>query len=237
MTKNHIIRPYIEHVDLEAIAKSIPYPNETPAGNPGENPPTPRGGASTEPRSGFVYVPGLNLSFSKERMHMNEDWYKTHKLLQDEKLRMPTMKEFNGFLKYLLDSREEELQNLYKEITEVRNPWRSNWIDAFFEQKADGLYLNSRHVYSGEDSEGRICVDAQDKKKLEPCLMTDRGKLINETQGINLEEWLHNPTSQGLPREDISEGELYFWYPRNGSVAGFVADSDWAWPARKVSTV
>ena len=44
--------------------------------------------------------------------------------------------------------------------------------------------------------------------------------------GIDFNEWFNNPTKQGLPKLNVKAGVLYYWYPRNGTVAGFGADSD-----------
>ena len=46
--------------------------------------------------------------------------------------------------------------------------------------------------------------------------------------GISLDDWLDNPTAQGLPKPDAKDGSLYFWHARADAVARFYAGSDWA---------
>lgn len=100
------------------------------------------------------------------------------------------------------------LENMFNEITEVRSPWRAEQLDGKF-----GENTITYHKF----------VDGTFKEATEPledCLMEDK------TPGIDLEDWLKNPTSQGLPRKKCKAGKLYYWHPRNGTVAGFGADSD-----------
>ena len=49
----------------------------------------------------------------------------------------------------------------------------------------------------------------------------------DKTPGINLNDWLNSPITQGLPKSNIKSGELYYWAPMkdNNSVARFGADS------------
>ena len=153
----------------------------------------------TTPRQGMIYVPTIDLYFEAERSCLGKNWYETHDALKQENLRMPTLPEFAEFLKYVKDNNQE----LYNEITEVRSPWRSNWIDAYFEQKDDGMY-----VLTGNKTK---------PEKLQDCLMEDKQ--------ISLEDFLNNPTKQGLPREDVNTGSFYFWNPRDKRVAWFGAGS------------
>ena len=59
-------------------------------------------------------------------------------------------------------------------------------------------------------------------EKLEDCLMDDK------TPGINLGDWVSGKSvaNQGLPSKKISKGDLYYWHPRDGQVARFIAFSD-----------
>ena len=56
--------------------------------------------------------------------------------------------------------------------------------------------------------------------KLDDCLMNDRQ--------ISLDEWLNSTKPHGLPPTNISGGNLYYWHPRDNSVARFRSSSDWA---------
>ena len=104
----------------------------------------------------------------------------------------------------------KRLELAFKEITEVRNPWRAEWLN---------------HRYSKQDSRLQVTyhkfVNGKLEKVTEPLnedtLMQDRAP------GISLDDWIENPTSQGLPRKSVKEGSLYFWHPRENRVARFGA--------------
>ena len=162
-------------------------------------------------KENMIYIPTANIYFAKQRTHLNKNWSQTHDLLNSEGLRMPTIEEFRKTLSYLKNSSQSEHLTLYNEITEVRFPWRANWLDAYFEKRKNGLYL--------------LTANKTKEEKLEDCLMTDK------TPGILLEDWLNgkNITSQGLPELNMVNGELYYWYPRDGRVARFYAYSDGAY--------
>lgn len=160
----------------------------------------------------MIYVPEVNLYFARQRTHLNEDWYQTHKSLADEGLRMPTMNEFRFYLKHLRDnSSNPDYRSIFNEITEVRDPWRSQWIDAYFEERKTGII--PKEIYA-------LTHNKTKEEKLETCLMQDK------IPGISLDSWLNDSTSQGLPKKDINDGSLYFWFPRNGAVARVVTYSD-----------
>lgn len=162
----------------------------------------------------FIYVPSINLWIAKERTHLNKNWFECHQLLQQENKRMPTIPEFIEFLKYCRENYEE----VYKEITEVRNPWRTEWLDAYFKIKGKDLYINCNHVL---DPKGNLIPknsEILDKNTL-------RG---DKTPGISLDDYLDsNHTSQGPPTKKVKTGDLFYWCPRsdNNAVARFNAYS------------
>ncbi|HLA23493.1 MAG TPA: hypothetical protein VJZ93_03080 [Candidatus Nanoarchaeia archaeon] len=110
--------------------------------------------------------------------------------------------EFVELLRYA----RENNSDLYNGITEGRSPcpWKSEFIGARFKKKEDGMYMITR------DGEEKLDEDT---------LMEDK------TPGISLESWIENPTKQGFPRKNVNKGSLYFWHPRDNSVARFDADS------------
>ena len=169
--------------------------------NGSEKPETPSN-KETIPKEGMIYVPSIDLHFQSERSYLGKNWNETHEALEKDKLRMPTLPEFIEFLKYTKDNNTD----IYNEITEVRIPWRSNWLDAYFEQRDEGMYVLTGNKTNAE--------------KLDDCLMEDK------TPGIDIEDWLNNPTKQGLPKLNSPKGEMYYWSPRNGAVARFDADFD-----------
>lgn len=161
--------------------------------------------AGTKDKEGFIYVPSMNLYVAKERTHYIEDWHKAHEALAEENLRMLTIPEFVNFLNYLREYPFCENPQVYNDITQVKSPWRAEWLDAYFEERKDGFYVLTGNKTKAE--------------KLEKYLMKD------QRPGISLDSWLKNPTSQGLPKPDVAEGELYYWHPRDDGVARFYADS------------
>jgi hypothetical protein len=186
--------------------------------NPQTQPPQIQPLANAPNVSGYIFVPSTGIYMAKERTHLGLNWYQTHEELQKENLRMPTIPEFIEYLKFLDSgySDRNEGQLILDEIKTVRNPWRSEWLDARFEKVKRKMHIHSMHKYSNGN------LVSSKSEVLEKCLMKDK------TPGIDLDNWLNNSTPQGLPDENTPVGELYFWYPREGAVAGFVADSDWA---------
>jgi hypothetical protein len=162
----------------------------------------------------FIHIPSLNLDFIGERTLQGKNWYETHKELQSNGLSMPTPIEFLESLKYI----KANFPELYKEITEVRNPWRTNWLDADFKVKGKDLYINYNHVL---DTSGNLVPKNSE--------VLDKNTLMNDKiPGISLENFLEeNHTSQGLPNKKVKSGDLYYWNPRsdNNSVARFSASS------------
>jgi len=159
----------------------------------------------------FIYVPSIKLHFAKEISHLGKDWHDAHRELHKQNLRMPTVPQFVEFLKYLRANRTAENIRVYEEITEKRDPWKAEHLDAKFYAKDDELWVLYKHIV---DSNGDLLAQGE---KLEGHLMQDK------TPGISLEYWLNNPTKQGLPPEDCKPGSLGYWHPRDGTVARFIA--------------
>ncbi len=166
--------------------------------------------ATSEDNSDFIYVPSISLYVAKERTHFEKNWYDAHRELQSKGNRMLTIPEFIEFLKYTRENNPE----VYNDITEVRSPWRAEWIDADFKIKNKKLYINSNHVL---DSNGNLIPE--DSKPL------SRITLMKDSR-ISLEDWIKkNHTKQGFPTKKTKSGDLYYWYPKddNNSVARFYA--------------
>jgi len=171
--------------------------------------------------AGFIYVPSINLYVAKERTLQGKNWNDCHKELHANNYRMPTIKEFAEFLFYLKanpngvpDTSAQEIRETLDEIITIRSPWRSEWLDAKFE-KQKGMYVS----YYKFDSSGNII---QEQEKLEDYLAKDK------TPGIDLDSWINDSTKQGLPKPKTAKGDLYYYYPRENTVARFVANSGWA---------
>lgn len=161
------------------------------------------------------------------------DSLKANLLLGDSTL---TLEEFNDFGRLLYKGMHEKikvynvsgkqldskfLEQVFYDITQVRNPWRAEWLDADFKVKGKDLYINYNHVLGADGN----LIPRNSELLNRNTLMQDR------TPGISLENWLDSShTKQGLPSKKVKSGKLSSWYPRsdNNSVAGFNADSDWA---------
>ncbi len=123
-------------------------------------------------------------------------------------------KAFDG-TKNKVDSRE--LETILNEIIEVRNPWRAEWLDNKYSKQGGVLGIGSKLsvTYHKFDSSGKLIevTEALDSDTL----------MENKTPGISLEDWINNPTSHGLPKSNVKNGNLYYWYPVDGRVARFGA--------------
>jgi len=169
----------------------------------------------------YVYLPSHSLYVAKERTHQDKTWYDTHEALHQEGARMLTIKEFVDFLALLrtgnsldgLEQRlpEDEVERIYKEITEVREPWRSEWLDADFKVVNDRLNINYNHrTVNGN-------LKPQNSEPLDDC--------VRENSYVDL---IGSANGQGLPTSKSDKQEFYYWRPLedNNSVAGFFAGSD-----------
>ena len=91
----------------------------------------------------FIYVPSINIYVAKQKTHLGKNWFDCHKEFQKNKKKMLTVPEFIEFLKYLKSQpNNQEYQKIYREITEVRCPWRVELLDASFKVKNEKLYIN-----------------------------------------------------------------------------------------------
>ena len=154
----------------------------------------------------WVYVPKIGLYVSEKKLLHNLNYDDTHKELEQLDLSMPMPAQFREFLKFLRDSNAQEHQKIFKEITEARDPWRAEWLNAKFEQRSDSRYMLSQNAI-----ENGKCGNIE--QKLTNYLNEDK------TPGISLDAWLDSKTSHGLPEPTINNGKFYYWAPVSGYVA------------------
>ncbi len=169
-----------------------------------------------------------DLYVAKSLSHHSKNWYQCHEALQDEGNSMLTLRQFVDFLNLLKSGKafdgkgkqvsSSELEAILKEITEQRDPWRAEWLDADFKVIKNKLHLNYEHRHV----QGKL--QPQRSEPLQGCLMEDK------TPGIDLEDYLKRATLQGLPPAEVKSGSLYYWKPMsdNNSVAWFGADAGWS---------
>ena len=110
----------------------------------------------------------------------------------------------------------KKLENAFNELTEVRNPWRAQWLNHQYSlNKEDKLQVTYHKFVDGKIKPVTELLDLD-------TLMEDR------LPGIDLIDYIENSTSQGLPRKSVKKGKTYFWHPRDGAVARFDAYADWS---------
>jgi len=109
----------------------------------------------------------------------------------------------------------KRLDQAFNEITEVRSPWRSECLNHRYSQKGNEIFVTYHKFVNGKLEQVTEPLD-------EDTLMQDK------TPGISLDDYIENPNSQGLPRKSVKKGSLWYWHPREGRVARFDADADWA---------
>lgn len=186
-------------------------------------------------QSGGNYYYGDTL-VSMSREHLGKNWNESWDLLKSDGAYMLTIRQFADFLRLLSSGhafdgngnrvQPSRLNELYKDITEVRDPWRSEWLDARFVKKQVGksfgvIPKNELQIaYHVPNAQG-VLTEVQEP--LEPYLDS------NKTPGIDLDHWKTTGTNQGLPLKGNRDGELYYWQPIDGRVAGFDADSGGAY--------
>ncbi len=167
----------------------------------------------------FIYVPSINLYIAKEKTLLGKSWNECQEILHFNNQRMPTIPEFKEFLKYT----KQNCQDIYTDITEIRSPWRSEWLDAAFNKVPTGNVFANYHVFEN----GKIVRKSE---------ILDLNTLMKDkTPGISLEDWINlDQTKQGLPYRNLffqpktastKEGDLYYKYPRsdNNSATWFFA--------------
>ena len=171
----------------------------------------------------YIFMPSYDLYVAKERILQGKNWFDAHKEAHKQNARMLTIREFVDFLNQVKEGKAEdglgnkisksELDKIYKDITEQRNPWRSEWLDADFKVVNGVLQINYNHKIVNKK------LVPQNSEPLESCLMQDR------LPGIDIEFLLKNANKQGFPPTNIPGGDLWYFYPRgdNNSVARFYA--------------
>ena len=169
--------------------------------------------------SDFIYVPELGIEVAKERKHFGLNWNKTHEVLQSEGLQMLNPREFFTFIKYL-QSNPQEYQQILDDILKTRDPLQGEWLDAKFKEETSGKirkkekwYLETNHKLINGKLEAQSCQD------LENCIREDTYVTLDSINSQGL------PT-QKSPQQSYQQNQnIYYWHPRNGTVAGFGADS------------
>ena len=204
---------------LEDIAKSLLE------GDPKPLPFTAPVNANISNLETYVTLPGKthgsysypDLLVAMERTNFGSNWNQSHKALHRENAFMLSIRQYIDFLQLLksgnvYDERGTKLPNgrvneILDEILTKRDPWRAEWLDAYFKDVNGTLYFNYEHT----NVNGQL--KPQHSEPLENCVMKDA--YVN----------LFSANRQGLPTVKSRTQETYYWHPVNGRVARFGANS------------
>ncbi len=186
--------------------------------------------------SEYLGIPGTNTIISKFELpdYNNLNWKDTHFKLYEKGLYMPTPAIFMPHFLNVIDAYknktrlfdaagnpipENELEDMYLHLTKDHiaayqggqtGAW--TWLDAQFEEQGEAMKIHTNHKVVNN--------------KLKPQTIQDLEQCIKKDCYVDLEF-----NSQGFPtRESSSQNyiqgqNIYFWHPRNGSVARFGAGS------------
>lgn len=108
---------------------------------------------------------------------------------------------------------KKRLEMEFNDVAKPKSPWRAEWFEDMYSLDSK---RNLQVTCSRFNSKGGLV------KVTEPLgsdtLMEDR------LPGINLDDFLNNPTPQRLPRKNVKKGNLYYWRPKEGRAVGFVVN-------------
>ena len=202
----------------EQNAPNVPdtIPNTSPVVTPDDNP------VQITPTKGWLYVPSVGLEFAQALDGLGSNWYDAHKLVKSKNLIMPSPEEtWALFFEAKANLAKPEFRKIYEYFIKKtpQNTWHGEWQDAFFKKENKKMFMHRLKSFNTKgDPEFHKGTDITGTYQT-----TDGYSDISNRTKIN---------SSGLcntsdPRTNYVEGEnMYFWYPRNGQVAWFDADSD-----------
>ncbi len=169
--------------------------------------------------SDYVVTPTADgrLLTAKVRTHLGKTHDASYWGLITERSFMPSIPGFVDFLRHLkfgkevCDGEGKEVfpESILGEMFTLGS-YAAEHLDARFLDIDGKIHVAYHRLHRGP----RIEV----VEPLDGVLMEDRR--------IDLDYWLKNPTPSGLPRSDTPPGDLYYYAPRTGAVAGFEAGSD-----------
>ncbi len=159
-----------------------------------------------------------DLLVAMDITHQRKEWPKSWDELLKEGAFMLNLRQYVDFLNLLRSGKKVydekgnqlsqlEVDELYKDITELRAPNRREWLDAEFESGIGGTLSICYHRIEN----GNL---VKVEEPLEDCLMC-------APRNIDLTDWLNNANNQGLPPSGILDGKVYYAHPERGTVTYF----------------
>ena len=182
MTQNKFIPLIPVNPDgLDDIAESLlsNSPQQPPQDNGDQTP------AKINNREKYIILPARTHSkysyptmlVSMERTHQDKNWYDTHKALAQEGNSMLTIRQYVDFLSLLksgnvVDGRAKNLnkkriEEILDDILTVRDPWRCEWLDCYFEKRKSGILTKEFYILTGNKSKAEKLDDYLQEDKLE----------------------------------------------------------------------
>ena len=204
---------------LDEVAKSLLEgdPNPPPSASPS--------GSNIRNAESYIILPGKahgsysypDLVVAVEKTYMSTNWNQAHEALHKENAFMLTPRQYIDFLQMLKSGTayngrgtrltSSKVDEILDEILTKREPWRAEWLDAYFKDVNEGLNISYDHrIVNGQ-------LKPQRTEPLESCVMEDA--YVN----------LFSANRQGLPTSKTRTQETYFWHPKDGRVAWFRANS------------
>ena len=179
--------------------------------------------------TGKDYIKVEDTLISKKEIFKGKTWKDTHFALAEKGLFMPPPNLFMLHYSKVRDAaqgklilydgdnneipKEEAIEHwnyLSSSTDRVKICW--TWLDAKFKEKPDGLYLLTDHEVINNN------LEPQTTEKLEDCVSNDcYVNLDFNRQGL--------PTQKSTKKEYQQGNNIYFWHPRDKSVARFLAFS------------
>lgn len=179
--------------------------------------------------SKYLFLPGRtignydrpDLLVGFKRLSAVYGWEDTKKLANQENFIIYTLTDFVDLLKLLVngeafDGNGQEiaksmLNKILDDIIGQRDPWRAEWIDAYFEVERGEIFITYHRI-----KEGKL---VEIKEPVKGCLMH------NGT--IKLDDWLSNTNDHGLPSYNVKlgDGNITYIRPYHNRVVKFSAYS------------
>lgn len=156
----------------------------------------------------YLEVPSIGLVVPKERTLFNYSFKEMQDELHSNNKKELTTYEFLEFLKVAKKEDPEFYSKLIKS-----DKWQGDWLGNSFEKEGKNMFTKF-YVF---DDKGNI-VERRE-------LLDEKTLMRDKTPGINLDSLLNDSTKQGLPKKSTLSGDLHYWFPRSGTVAGFFVDS------------
>ena len=187
----------------------------------------------------YIQVPQFGIVVAMRETHLGKNMFDTLEALAGERLKMPSQRQFMRHWLNVKESAEKKRKLVYADGTPVsydvsRDLWgyMSSTDRSKFNGKNCCTWLNS--LFKEENGKWfveedlRVETDAQSRKYLRGTRVS-LDNCIGEKCYIDLNFNPQNlPTTKSSAEKYAQGKNLYFWHPKNESVAGFFADSDWA---------